>query len=436
MIKNPKPDAANAAAEKKILGKSILWNTVGSIYYAMCQWFMTVVIIHMSRDYTSVGILGLAMTVTNSFSSIASFGMRSYQVSDIRKIYSNENYIMSRYLTCFAAYLACIVYTAFIAKSTAELVCILIYMVIRVIDSTEDVYQGVLQVNWRFDVIGKSFIARGTLQLAAFIGVFILTHRLEFTLAAMAVLNGAVLLFYDRRKTRDIAGLGRIRFERKVIDLLKNCSKLVVYYFMAASLATVVRVSIKEICGVDELGVYSTIAAPTVIIQLTANVVYSPFLPGISKAFFDGNRKKFIGYIRNIFLIIAGGFAAVNVGGYFLGHRALELLYNADVASHDKLLLPLIWCTFFSACVWFFAGMLIAIRKPNQLMAGVVFAFILNYVISKPLIRHFGENGGSYSQVISEVSLMLIYVVMLIVNIRKYRPESGGRADAKKIQEV
>ena len=28
--------------DKKTLGKSIMWNTVGSVYYAMCQWVMTV----------------------------------------------------------------------------------------------------------------------------------------------------------------------------------------------------------------------------------------------------------------------------------------------------------------------------------------------------------------------------------------------------------
>lgn len=159
-------------SDKNILKKSIMWNTVGSVYYAFCQWVMTVAIIYMTKDYWPVGLFGLAMSVTNSFSSIASFGMRSFQVSDIKNVYSNENYVTSRRITCFVAYLACIIYSIFICSSIEEIVCILIFMVIRVIDSTEDVYQGVLQVNWRFDVIGKSFIARGSLQLIAFIGVF------------------------------------------------------------------------------------------------------------------------------------------------------------------------------------------------------------------------------------------------------------------------
>lgn len=245
----------------------------------------------------------------------------------------------------------------------------------------------------------------------------------------MALCDWIVLQFYDKRKTREIACLGKLKLDDKILELLKACSKLVVYYFMVASLATVVRVSIKSICGVNELGVYSTISSPTVIISLTASVIYSPFLPDISKSYFEGNKKRFIGYIKKIFLIIIAGFVLLNVGGYFLGHWALELLYNSDVASHDELLIPLIWCTFFAACVWFFAGMLIAIRKSTQLILGVVFAFVLNYVINKPLIYRFGENGGSYSQVISEVLLMFIYVVMLLINIHKYKDvESGGSA--------
>ena len=418
--------------DKNTLKKSIMWNTFGSVYYAFCQWVMTVVIIYLAKDYWPVGLFGLAMTVTNSFSSIASFGMRSFQISDIKKVYSNENYIMSRRITCFVAYIACVVYSLIIGSSVEEVVCILIFMIIRVVDSTEDVFQGVLQVNWRFDVIGKSFIARGTLQLIAFVVLLVLTDKLYITFAVMALFDWLVLQFYDKRQTKKIANLSKIQYVSKIIDLLKACSKLVVYYFMVASFATVVRVSIKSICGVDKLGIYSTIASPTVIIQLTASVIYSPFLPDISKSYFDGNKKRFMGYIKRIFLIIVASFIVLNAGGYFLGHWALELLYKVDVASHDELLLPLIWCTFFAACVWFFAGMLIAIRKSTQLIIGVVFAFVLNYVINKPLIHRFGQNGGSYSQVISEVLLMFIYVVMLLYNVHKYKVEESGETELGK----
>ena len=281
---------------KGVLGKSIMWNTVGSVYYAFCQWVMTVVIIYMTDDYWQVGVFGLAMSVTNSFTSIASFGMRSFQISDITKKYTNENYILSRRLTSLVAYVLCVVYSFVIQSSPKEMICILIFMIIRIVDSTEDVYQGVLQVNWRFDVIGKSFIVRGTLQLIAFVGVFLLTNELFITFIVMALCDFLVLELYDKRLTRSIAKLDRIGFDlknKKVWELLKACSKLVVYYFMIASLATVVRVSIKRICGVEDLGIYSTIASPTIIIQLTASVIYSPFLPGISKTYFDGNKKKF-----------------------------------------------------------------------------------------------------------------------------------------------
>ncbi len=410
--------------DKGVLGKSIMWNTVGSVYYAFCQWVMTVVIIYMTDDYWQVGVFGLAMTVTNSFTSIGSFGMRSFQISDIKKVYTNENYILSRRITCLVAYLACVVYSIAIKSSPKEVICILIYMIIRMVDSTEDVYQGVLQVNWRFDVIGKSFIARGTLQLIAFVGVFLLTQELYITFIVMALCDFAILEFYDKRMTRKIVDLGKIGFtlkNKKVWRLLKACSKLVVYYFMSASLATVVRVSIKDICGVEDLGVYSTIASPTIIIQLTASVIYSPFLPGIAKTYLDGNKKKFVGYLKKIILVIIAGFIVLTAAGHFLGHWALELLYNSKIASHDDLLLPLIWCTFLYASVWFFAGILIAIRESTQLIVGVVIAFVLNFVINQPLIHRFGQNGGSYSLVISEVVLMIIYAVIILYDIHRYK---------------
>ncbi len=414
-----------------LMKKSIMWNTVGNVYFSFCQWLMTVLIVYMSKDnYWPVGMLGLAMSVTNSFASIASFGMRSFQISDITKVYSNEDYIMSRRITCAVAYIACVVYSVIVCTSPMEIICILIYMCMRIVESAEDVYQGVLQTNWRFDIIGKSYIMRGTLQLASFVVVFLLTREMYITFIFIALSDWLVFQFYDKKQTRNIAGIGKVKYDARIIKLLKSCAGLVVYYFMASSFATVVRVSIKQKCGIEELGIYSTVASPTVIIQLTASVIYSPFIPGIARTFFDGNKEKFIGYIKKISLIIVAAFVVLNIGGYLLGHWGLELLYNPSIAAHDEYLIPLIWCTFFAAAVWFFAGMLIAIRKSVQLLIAVTISFILNFVINRPLISAFGPNGGSYSQVIAEVLLMIILIVMLLFDVHNI--EKGDR----NVQEV
>ena len=409
--------------------KNIAWNTIGSIYYSFCQWLMTVIIVYLTADYGIIGNLGLAMTITNSFTTISSFGMRSFQISDTNHQFSDSEYIASRRITALAAFVLCGVYVAAIGSNIQEATCIMSYMILRLIESTEDVYQGVLQINWRYDIIGKSYIIRGTLQILFFTLGFYFSKDLVITFILMILSNIPVLLLYDERNVKRIAKTITIIWSKNIIKLFQVCSVLVLYNFMSNSLATVVRVSIKKYMGREALGIYSTVASPTVIVQLLASVVFSPFLPLSAKAYNSGNKKLFSQYIKKITLCIFVGFFAVNIATILFGEWGLQLLYNSDIASHDELLLPLVWCTFFAAAVWLYAGTLISIRAIKPLICGMTVAFTTNYILGEILVKNLGMNGASYAQVISEV-LLMIYL-FIVVWIKKNRMKNGNDEEMK-----
>ena len=212
-----------------------------------------------------------------------------------------------------------------IGTNIKELICILSYMLLRLVESTEDVYQGILQIYWRYDIIGKSYILRGTLQIFLFVLCFLLTNNLTITFLVMFFSNLVVLILYDKRIVNKIANVVTIIWSNNLIRLFKECAVLVVYYFMANSLATVVRVSIKNHMGQDLLGIYSTVASPTVIVQLLASVVFSPFLPLFAKAYNSGNKKLFSQYIKKIVVCIIIGFIFVNIATILFGKWGLQI---------------------------------------------------------------------------------------------------------------
>lgn len=406
------------------MARNVMWNTIGSIYYSLCQWLMTVIIVYLTSDYGVVGTLGIAMTVTNSFTTISSFGMRSYQVSDTSHQFKNEEYIMSRRITAIVAFLLCAVYSLTVKDSWSEWFCIIIYMMLRIVESTEDVYQGVLQSNWRFDLIGKSCIMRGSLQIILFVVGFYLTNSLVFAFSLMLLSNLLVFIIYDKRNVRIIANVQKIKWSPRIIELLKNCVGLVVYNFSYNSLATVARVRLKSVLGGSLLGVYSTVASPTVIVQLLAGVAFSPFLPFFSKAYNEKNEKSFRKYIKIILLCYLMGFIVINIAGKLLGKWGLALLYNEEIAAYDELLLPLLWCTFFYACAYLLASVMIAIRCIIPLIIGSIGTYLTNYVLSIVLIKYFGMNGASYSIAVSEV-LFGIYLFMFI----QFKAKNNFRVD-------
>ena len=72
--------------------ENIIWNTVGSIIYMVTQWLITILVVRIAGVDTA-GNLTLAISVNNIFYSIAMFGIRNYQVSDVKEKYSNNIYI-------------------------------------------------------------------------------------------------------------------------------------------------------------------------------------------------------------------------------------------------------------------------------------------------------------------------------------------------------
>lgn len=78
---------------------NMLFNTVGSLMYQGCLWVITVLVVRLSDGYANSGILAFAMTIGNLFNPLATYSMRTYQVSDVRDRYSTHSYVALRLIT-------------------------------------------------------------------------------------------------------------------------------------------------------------------------------------------------------------------------------------------------------------------------------------------------------------------------------------------------
>jgi hypothetical protein len=86
--------------------KNVIWNTAGTLVYCLCQWLITILVVHID-SYGAAGYLSIAMTTSSSFSAISLFSMRNYQVSDVKGEFSANEYVGSRVLTSIIALITC-----------------------------------------------------------------------------------------------------------------------------------------------------------------------------------------------------------------------------------------------------------------------------------------------------------------------------------------
>ena len=97
--------------DAQTLRRNFLWNTFGQLTYMLCQFLCGILVVRLAGEQVS-GVYNTALTATGIFLSIASYGMYSFQVSDIRGKYGASTYIRSRVWTCALAVALCIGFVA------------------------------------------------------------------------------------------------------------------------------------------------------------------------------------------------------------------------------------------------------------------------------------------------------------------------------------
>ena len=162
------------------LRQNSLFNSVGTIVFYVCLWALSVVVMRLGSG-ADVGMLQLAMTVTNVFSSVANYNMRAFQISDVRNEYTAGHYVASRILTGSFALLACLVYSLFWGYSAYTILCIGLYMLFRLSESAADVLHGVDQKSGRMDHVMVSYVSRGLLMLAGFALLLKFSGRIDLS---------------------------------------------------------------------------------------------------------------------------------------------------------------------------------------------------------------------------------------------------------------
>ncbi len=403
--------------------KNIAWNTFGSVFYSACQWVITVIVYHIA-SYEAAGYLSLAMTTSSSFSAISLFSMRNFQVSDVRGEYSRHIYVGSRMLTCAAALICCVVSSAF-GNSAYQTLCIAAFMLVRVAEAITDVMHGEDQKHNRYDLIGKSYIIRGILTVAIFAAGLYVTKDLLTTLFIIAGANLAVAVLFDWIRTDRLAKIRPVMFSREVTELLKKCVPIVAFAFLLSLHNLIPKNVLQQIMGTEQLGIYSTIASPTLVVQVFASVAFNPFLPTFSEAYVGKDYERFLKLLRKTYLALIGLCIVVTAGAMLLGRFGLTILFGSQILEYYDLFLPIVWVTILTAIIWILSAVITAMRQMKWLLIGIIGSFVILVCTVRPCIEAFGKNGVSYVQLITYGIYILFMIGVCELTVKKQKRING-----------
>ncbi len=404
------------SANKNSIQKNIIWNTVGSLFYLMCQWLMTIAVVRFSNGYADAGVLSIAMSVTMIFSVFALFNVRNYQVSDSENLYSSGDYLFHRFFTCSLAFLSCAIFSLTVYDSYVAL-CIVAYMIVKVAEAFADVLHGEAQKNWRLDIAGKSNIIRGVLLITSFSLTLIFWKNLALSITVMAISNILPIIFYDFRTVKKERSIILKTDIQKLKKLTVICLPMVCYGICINAIVPFARCMLEYYHGEEALGYYASIATIAVLIQSLMTLIFTPLI-GIFDSYYRANDKRriVILLIKLFTILILVSVLAIAFSA-LIGEIALTFIFGEEISQYAYLLYPAIIISALSALVWLLGMLLIVMRDSKVLLIGALSGLIIAILLSVTLIRGTVYAGTNISVIAALSVIVSIYIFRFIIHL-------------------
>lgn len=363
----------NTNMKELSLKVNIIWNTVGSLLYQACQWLTTIFVVTLSSTYENSGILAFAMATGNVYSSLATYNVRPYQVSDVNHVFSSNNYVAFRFITVFAAMIICGTYSVLISPNFETILVVAVYLMFKADEAFVNVLYGIDQIANRMDYIGVSQSIRGVLSVSSFCLVLLLFDQLSYAVFSMFLTCFAVTLVYDIPHSRVLARIKPCITKEECLSLFIKCAPAVVSLTLYGATASIVRQWFGVAYGEELLGIYAAIATPCVLVQALASYLYTPLLVPIANYWSKKDKESILILFRKV---AVGGIivlAVCVIGALLFGGDILKAIYGSSIVEFTWIFAPALIAAFFMACSCFVADVLIAIRQ-------LKFAVILNLI--------------------------------------------------------
>lgn len=388
---------------------------MGSLSLALGTMILTIIVNRIVGDYSG-GDFAMALAAGQLMATVGYFELRTFQVTDTKKIFSFSNYFTTRIITDFLMIIFSVVYIFIKGYTLEKSFLVLILCIYKLIDTFADVFEGEFQLNNRLDISGKSLSLRTVISISSLLITLAITKNMY--LASLVAIVFAITIVYlvDIRIINKFSEL-IFNFDFSIISrIILNCAPLFISSFMSTYIFNASRYAVENNMASNFHSRYTAIFLPVSTINLVIGFIFHPMLTKMASKW---NEKKYNEFLKMILLIL-GGVVGVTIvaliGAYFLGIPVLSFLYATDLTEFKSALLILLIGGGLHAANISMYYALSVMRKQNWVMIMYGITFIVSLFVPNKLVLNYAINGAAWSFVIVIGVLFIQQVIVLMLN--------------------
>lgn len=425
---------------KDIRRSSYIWNTTGSVLLAF-QSVILLMVITRALDLSDAGIFTLAFANATLFLNMGKYGMRVFQLSDVKGQFSFEEYCASRCVTVFLMLACGAVYDIYATVrnqySPEKSLIIFIMCLLKASDAVEDVYASQYQRNNRLDIGAKLTTVRVGVTTLFFGVCIVLLRDLLLSLVLSTVLT-YVLLFvmvwwtnepFDGalKLTKGFA----VRRRSGARALLRICFPLFASAFLSYYIGNAPKYAIDANLNDELQACYGFISLPVSVVGMLSNFIFYPILYAMTQLWADGKIERFVRRFMTQMGIILLITLACLAGCFLLGIPVLSVMYHTDLTAYRReLMILMVGGGFLGAC-WLLGYVITIIRSQKLVIWAYGAVSLLALFCAGAVVRRYGIMGASVLYTVLMGLLCAGLAGIFIIGVAKEKRRLAGNGDTQ-----
>ncbi len=402
------------------------WNMIGSIFESALS-FVLLIAVNRIMGEAAGGVFTLAFSHAQLMYYIGTLEVRPIQSTDVRRKYPFSSYFSLRAFSCALMIVVCLVYTLTMNADLLKKQVMMFVCLYKTVEAMLDTFTAMYQQHDRIEYSGKISVFRVSLTLIVFIGILVITHRLEYACIAMMAAALITVFTYNLHIWRKFPD-AKIKMEYTHLrEILISCFPLFISVFVMLYISNAPKYAINTYCTDVIQNRYSILFMPAFVINLFSQFILRPMLTFMAKLWSGGETKKFT---RHIFIMLAG-LVVITLAGLFgawlLGIPILKLLYNVDLQEDKSVLLWVMIYGGLNAINIFLYDMIAVTRKQKWLLIGYTVAALAVFILAPAMVQRYEMTGAILSSIISIALLDIVLAAILTFVIRnQLKADQGG----------
>ena len=394
--------------------RDFVWNSIGQAAWGMVFPILTIVVTQLSGAERA-GMFSFAFVIANLLYIIGTYGVRTYQVSDIDGFHSFKDYQANRVATCLIMLAVGFVVLRVLGyEGEMATMCVGIFAY-KAVDALGEVYEGRLQQQDKLYLGGVSLSLRSGAAFLAYAIFLFVTGNLGIAAIAMAVAAAVTFVLVTFPLTLFETEKSSVLSLHSVGILFKECFPVFIALFLYALVDNMPKFVMQGANLPYENQLYfNALYFPAMAVLIVVQLIYRPMLVRMARIWADESRRRrfdflIIGMMALITLITLVG--AVLMA--WIGIPIMSFLYGLDFGPYRQLAVIMLAAGGVTAGIDFLYQVITILRRQRAVLSLYIITFGFSLLVLILMTTMMQLEGAV-------VGYLIVMSILLILLIREY----------------